>query len=183
MRASKEHTSKEQELCLACGLCCNGVIFADLKLKRGEHFPVPVPRITRTRTIPDSTKSPHGVCRIPQPCPALEGCRCTIYENRPRHCRQFECLLFKRVQSGEARLSRALATIRKTRQQVDRVMHLLRALGDTDEELPLAKRFRRTSARLENIGIGGEAADQYRELTVAVHELILVLSDQFYPGG
>ena len=118
-----------------------------------------------------------------QPCAALEDCRCTIYEDRPRHCRKFECLLLKRVQAGETRQSAALRTIRNARQQADRVLDLLRDLADTDEHLPLATRFRRTGKRLERVGVQGRSAESYQKVTLAMHELSLLLSREFYPGA
>src|SRR6266581_3782971 len=84
------------QLCLSCGLCCNGVIFADVKLQPSDDA-------SRLRALGLRISTPHSKFRTPtfdQPCAALGGCRCRIYAERPRYCREFECVLFKSVKAG-----------------------------------------------------------------------------------
>ncbi len=120
--------------------------------------------------------------RFPQPCAAFDGCRCRIYPLRPRYCREFECLLLKKVQQGEATHSDALRVIRAVRRRTDKVRSLLTALGDKDEAVALAGRFRRTSKRLERAQLDEKAAHLYSELTLAFHDLTMLLSEAFYPA-
>ncbi len=119
---------------------------------------------------------------FPQPCLAWEDCRCRIYAERPRYCGDFECLLLKSVRNGHTEQAVAFEVVRTAHKRADRVRALLRDLGDTDESLPLSRRFQRTSARIELIGAAGSAADVYADLTLAVHDLNFLLSDAFYPG-
>ncbi len=158
-------------LCLACGLCCNGVIFADVKLQEGD-------RLERFLTL---GVKPDGR-RFMQPCPALEGCRCRIYSDRPRYCREFECLVFKTVKAGRLATGTVLDIIRAAQKRSQKVRDLLCALGETDEPTALGARFRRTVRRLENAKLDDATADLYGELTLAVHDLNLLLSQAFYPG-
>src|SRR5438067_11601285 len=135
-------------LCLECGLCCNGVIFADVRLQP-EDDPA------RLKALGLTISTPHlrdGTRHFNQPCSALDGCRCRIYADRPAYCRQFDCLLLKSVNEGRTGTAEALGTIRTARQGMDKVLGLLRKLGDTDEHIPLAKRFRRTARRLDRVG-------------------------------
>ena len=44
-------------LCLQCGLCCNGVLFADVRPERGDPSPL---------------FAQHGP-RVAQPCPAFQN--------------------------------------------------------------------------------------------------------------
>ena len=62
-----------QSLCLACGLCCNGVLFKDVELREGDDaaklksLGLPLEQLKRKR-------------RFPQPCAALcADNRCRIY--------------------------------------------------------------------------------------------------------
>jgi hypothetical protein len=55
-------------------------------------------------------------------------------------------------------------------------------LGDTEETLALAVRFRRTVRRLERSKLDGRAADLHAQLTLAVHDLNRLLAEAFYPG-
>jgi len=122
-----------------------------------------------------------GALKFAQPCAAFD-CRCGIYEERPAYCRQFECMLLTRVQSKERSSEEARRTVARARKRVDRVIRLLRQLGDRDEHLSLHVRFRRTSRRMEAADIPPEAAQHFGALTVAVHELNLLLAAEFYPG-
>src|SRR3974390_1809459 len=101
--------SKPEDICLACGLCCNGVIFADLN-PRPEDTSSPFAALQSSvatggtgfietgsaerRLVPQGAGRSSFVIaqsqkRIPQPCIAFDGCKCRIYQQRPRHCRDF----------------------------------------------------------------------------------------------
>ena len=168
-----------EELCPTCGLCCNGVIFANLALQPGDDS-------ARLRSLgvpisnsPSALRAPH----LTQPCAAFDGCRCRVYGDRPKYCRQFECVLLKSVKAGHTAPAAALRIIRTARARADKVRRLLRALGDTDEQLPLSARFRRTGKRVKEQELDEETADTYGQLTLAVHDLNLLLGDAFYPGS
>jgi len=166
------------ELCLECGLCCNGVIFADVKLQPDDDarrlgalgLPVSIPQSGR--------RNPY----FKQPCAALDGCRCWIYAQRPQYCRQFECALLKQVKAGRLETAAALRIIRTAREGAEKVRRLLRAVGDVEEHAALAGRFRRAARRLEETGLDEQTADTYAQLTLAVHDLNLLVSQAFYPG-
>lgn len=166
------------QLCLACGLCCNGVLFKDVELQPGDD-PVRLRQLELPISAPSKTTRP---LRFPQPCAALgTDCRCHVYADRPVRCRQFECALLKVVLAGGVGIPAALRTIRITRQQADRVRQLLRAVGNTEESLALSLRFRRARKRLEAGTLDDETADRFGDLTLAVHDLNLLLRQHFYP--
>jgi hypothetical protein len=52
---------------------------------------------------------------LEQPCGALEGTRCTVYDERPESCRRFVCDLLDRSMRGELSLDAALAHVRAAR--------------------------------------------------------------------
>jgi len=167
------------ELCPACGLCCNGVIFANVGLRPGDDA-------TRLRALGLPVCTPPSKMRPPhlnQPCAAFDGCRCRVYADRPQYCREFECVLLKSVQAGHTEPAAALRIIRTARERADKVRRLLGALGDADDQLPLSARFRQMGKRLEERELDEETADTYAQLTLAVHDLNLLLSDAFYPGS
>lgn len=127
--------------------------------------------------------SPRGAGKtwsFSQPCAALEGCRCRIYESRPCHCRQFKCLLLEKVERGGATEAEALRVIRSTRRQAEKVRRLLRALGDKDETVALAERFRRMTRRLQRETVNDANAALYSELTLAFHDLTVLIHEAFY---
>jgi Fe-S-cluster containining protein len=167
----------EQTLCLACGLCCNGVIFADVQLQSGDEA-------VRVQSLGLKLKS-GGRCqpRLMQPCEAYDGSRCRIYAERPQYCSEFECLLLKSVKAGNMEPATALRIIGRAREQADKVCGLLRELGDSEETLSLGSRFRRTARRMESLEVDKTTADLHAQLTLAVHDLNRLLAESFYPGG
>ena len=158
-------------LCLECGFCCNGVIFADVKLQRGDDA-------SRLRTLGLAISAN----RFRQPCVAWRDCRCSIYDQRPEYCRQFECLLLKNVQEGRVTFPRASHIIGSAKSQVENVMRLLRALGNNDEALSLKARFQQITKLLETETSNDEIASLYSELTLAYHDLNQLLRESFYDG-
>jgi Fe-S-cluster containining protein len=177
-----------EDLCLACGLCCNGAIFARVKLQpeddQARLRALGLPLVSR-RSLKGALDHPPSAIRnlhLLQPCSAFDGCRCRIYAERPLHCRRFECLLLKAVKEGRTQASAALRTIRAAREANEAVLGLLRALGDTDEQTALSVRFRRVARRLEKRCPDPKTAQTFGELTLAVHEFNMLLSQHFYPG-
>lgn len=165
------------QLCLECGLCCNGVIFAKGELQSGDD-----PERLRSLGLTVLRTNKTGETKFKQPCAAFDGCRCGIYNERPKYCRAFECLLLKQVNAGKIELSKALQIVRRARRRADKVKRLLRKLGDSDEHVALNMRVRRMQNRLEREVFDADSACLFGELTLAVHSLQLLLSEEFYPG-
>lgn len=178
MAAPSSIASEQQDLpgtlCLACGLCCNGVLFKDVELQAGDNA-----ALLTSRGLPIVARG--GKQRFAQPCRALDSCTCQVYVDRPARCRQFECLLFKSVSQGRTELAEALRIVRRARLLADRVRRLLRDLGDGNETVALSLRFRRMRARFEKGLAEEQAVDRFAELTMATHELNLLLSQAFLP--
>jgi len=184
-------TKLTKQLCLECGMCCNGVLFKDVELQPGDvatklkvlGLPIkdgPARRKAVTKSAGAATAVKQ---RFPQPCAALcADNRCEVYANRPSRCREFECALLKAASAGRIETSQALRHIRAARRRADAVLQLLRALGDNSEHLPLSRRFRNTRRRVESAPLDDETADLYGQLTLAVHDLNLLLALEFYPG-
>jgi Fe-S-cluster containining protein len=166
-------------LCLECGLCCNGVIFADGQLQ-------PEDDAVRLRALglklAPTRNSELGTRKFFQPCAAFDGCRCNIYSERPKYCRQFECLLLKNVKAGKIETNSAVQIIRTALRRAKKVKQLLRELGDSDEQTALSKRFRRMKRQVESGALDETTAQTFGELTLAVHDLNLLIGEAFYPG-
>ena len=95
------------ELCTACGFCCDGRLFSLAPLTADEAT------WARRRRLPLVSHS--GKTALEQPCGALEGTRCTVYEERPESCRRFVCLLLERVMSGALSLNAAIEHVAAAR--------------------------------------------------------------------
>ena len=168
---------RAEDLCLSCGLCCDGTLFDFVKLETTDDarklklLGLPI-KVSRGRT---------PVARFPQPCVALCKDRtCRVYADRPGQCRAFECGVLKDVKAGQITFAAALRQVKKTRRRSNEVRLLLRELGDTDEHRALGERFHRTSERLEAGGIDEAAKAKYADLSLAVHHLKLQAVGKFY---
>lgn len=166
-----------EQLCLACGLCCDGTLFNYVRLgpdddaKKLKVLGLPV-AVSRSKT---------PVTHFLQPCAALCADRtCRVYADRPLQCRTFECGVFKDADAGRIKFSTALRLVQQARRKAENVRLLLRELGDTDERRSLIERFRRTQRRMEN-GTADEAArNTFAALSVAVHDFHLLTHEKFY---
>lgn len=92
-------TDSEQasELCMSCGLCCNGSLFSWVKLRDDE---TDLPSQLGLEPV-------DGQQGFAQPCARLEGTCCTIYEHRPSSCRGFRCRLLVAAEQGDTTFERA----------------------------------------------------------------------------
>jgi hypothetical protein len=95
------------ELCTACGFCCDGRLFSLAPLTAPEA------EWARRRRLPLVTHS--NKVSLEQPCGALDGTRCTVYDERPESCRRFVCDLLDRLEHGELSIDDALAHVRAAR--------------------------------------------------------------------
>ena len=158
------------QLCLNCGICCNGVLFRDVELQPRDA----VVKLTALG-LPIKNR------KFPQPCAALGAdCRCRVYADRPKRCRDFDCALLQSVATGEVEVPAALRVIKQTLKRAGEVRKFLRELGDTTEHQPLSRRFRNVKRRVESGPLDEDTAATFADLSLAVHHLNVVLQQKFY---
>lgn len=128
--ARPEAAAGAGELCLDCGLCCNGVLFDQVKLQRGDNA-----KALSALGLPVKKKSFFA-----QPCAGLCGTLCRVYESRPVRCREFVCALWSSVQAGKTSLSAGRRKIESVRIQVNALTQLLEGTAGNNRRKPLAQR-------------------------------------------
>jgi len=160
------------QLCPKCGLCCNGVLFADVRLQKADN-------VRRLTELGLSLKKKAGQPAFPQPCAGLDGTLCRIYADRPQHCQAFACGLLKRVQAGEMEADTALAKIVGAQRLAEKVRRLLRQLGNEDEQQALTRRYARVMRKPVDLSGPEEAVEGRGELMLAVNELMQALQGDF----
>lgn len=165
-----------EQLCRACGLCCDGTLFDFVKLERGDDAGK-----LKALGLPVSfSRGKTPVARFPQPCSALcEDRTCRLYSGRPQQCRTFECKLFKNAKAGRITFAAALPLVKQARRRAEKVRRLLRELGDADEFRSLGERFHRTAERMESGAADDAAKARFADLSLAVHRLKLLLQERF----
>jgi Fe-S-cluster containining protein len=159
-------------LCPNCALCCNGVLFADVRLQAGD-------KAKRLATLGVPLKKRGQIIRFSQPCSCLDGKLCRIYADRPVRCRTFECRLLQRTQAGEVTERAALKSIQSMRRRAENVRRILRELGDTDETVPLSRRYQRMMREPIDLSAEERLVDLRGELMMAVAELVGALERDF----
>lgn len=101
-------------LCLACGLCCRGVLHDHAELAPGETG--------AARRLGLAVISAASGPALALPCPRhdLEA-GCTVYAERPSVCRAYRCRLLRRHLAGEVELDAALAVVARARRLNERL--------------------------------------------------------------
>ncbi len=92
------------QLCLRCGLCCDGNLFTQVPLAAAEVADA------RRRGLTIAAR-PDGGDALRQRCDALTGTRCKIYDERPASCRRYHCMLHAALAADEVSLASALALV------------------------------------------------------------------------
>jgi len=165
-------------LCLSCAICCNGVLFADVRIPQ----PAQARALCRAGLAVRRSRRSDATPALPQPCPALRpDNQCAFYHLRPARCREFECALLQKLISGAVDLPEARRIVAMTLENAGQVRQGLRALEETHEEWPLARRFRRVKRSFARREITEQAAATYADLTLDVHRLNMTLRHHFYP--
>jgi Fe-S-cluster containining protein len=153
-------------------LCCNGVLFADVELQKGDNA-------GRLIDLGMALKKKWMKRAFVQPCHCFDGKLCRIYADRPKRCATFECGFLKRVQSGEMSATAALKRIAAAKKLAEKVRRLLRQLGDKDEQLALTKRYSRVMSQPIDLAAGEDTGEARGELMLAVNDLMHVLQREF----
>ena len=109
--------SPKSQLCTACGMCCDGNLFAFVAVSSDEA------RVLAAEGV--KVLDDRGRLKLGQRCAALEGCHCRVYEKRPFACRRFDCLLARSLTDKELPLSEALAIVVEAKQRLARLEGLL----------------------------------------------------------
>jgi Fe-S-cluster containining protein len=159
-------------LCPNCGLCCNGVLFADVELRKSDDA-------RRLAGLGLSVEKKGRKQAFAQPCACFDGRLCGIYAERPVRCRTFECALLKRVQAGELGVNVALKTIAQARRKAEKVRGLLRELGQPDERLALTERYSQAMTAPVDLSAGKVSAGLSGKLMLAFRDLMRTLQGEF----
>lgn len=108
-------------ICVDCGLCCDGTIFTEVTLVDVDEQP---PLLAIRAEITQRRDQYF----LGQPCAASTPTGCAIYDERPALCRTYKCDLLRRRDIGEVTSGAAAAIIAATITQRDVVMTRVRPL-------------------------------------------------------
>lgn len=164
-------------LCTSCGLCCDGSLFADVELGRGDEASS---LEALGLEIEDAGDGHRGL--LLQPCRALKGTRCSVYEHRPKCCRTFECRLLQETRRGLVQVEAATAVIADALGRAAHVRELAAALGIADPGLPLMERGTEALALSEELDADGATHARRADLEASLDALERLLRERFLDG-
>ena len=107
---SAASTPDGSRLCLACGLCCQGLLHEWAHLEPGETADA-------ERLGLPTFMHPQGP-GFTLPCPRHHEGRCTVYDERPSPCSGFRCKLLRRYLAGEVAWEEGLRRIEQVKRLV-----------------------------------------------------------------
>lgn len=166
-----------EELCLSCGMCCDGSLFDNVHLAPEEDS-----EAYASMELPvkwSRAKVPKAFFR--QPCRALcDDMTCRVYSERPSQCRRFECGVFKACSLGALSYEKAARLVGRAKSKAKKVRRLLREMDCPEEALSIGARFRRIQRRLNAGKIDADQAEVFADLGLAVHQLDLLAHQYFY---
>ena len=130
----KDHTKKfetnfrSEDLCLSCGLCCNGSIFSVIPLDNTLKRQLPLHYLADKK---------HQLLQLP--CTHYVENKCGIYNTpeKPHACSQFRCRLLFQLEDGKSSVKESLDTIKEAKAQIEEIQTLLRNLDNYDENTSL----------------------------------------------
>lgn len=163
-------------LCAACGMCCDGTMFALVMLQPGDSR-------KELAALGLKPKHKHGRTCFQQPCPAFRGTHCAIYAARPERCRVFECRQLRQLAAGEIAEGDALARIRAAREQVAHILGLLAERRGKTSHRHLKQRCDDALAQAAELDERPESGRRRVELADAIGALEAMLDAEFRVGA
>jgi len=120
-------------LCLACGLCCQGLLHDWAQIEEGE--------IEDARRLGLRTQEQKGEASFALPCPCHRDGRCTAYQERLSPCREYRCKLLRGYLAGDVTLGAGLRRVEQVKQLIAAIRH---RLGAAEEGASIWQQLRAT---------------------------------------
>lgn len=158
-------------LCLACGICCEGVLH--------NHATADAEELKRIEGLGVSLYEKQDYPAFALPCPCHVDRCCTVYDQRPAACEAYKCSLLQAAQEGKRSFSEAHRIVEQAREVMGRIYE---TIGRRDKELRIwdqARNFlseRREESASEDAFRRGNAA-----LMLDLNVLALLCGRHFEP--
>lgn len=107
-------------VCLSCGLCCDGTVIGFVQLNRSEFLAL--------KDIMELEEG-NGEGLFLMPCANLGKAGCTIYSKRPKQCAKFECGLLKAIDQKELQIESAIEIIKLVKTKKEAINKGITALN------------------------------------------------------
>lgn len=164
----------EENLCLDCGLCCDGTMYSSVLLEASD---CPERLIELGIGL---TRGPKDL--FEQPCSAHQSGCCSIYAERPAICREYRCALLIACEAGSVSPDKARSLIQDTIALRNRLRRQVEQFVGAETPLSLPKLFHLMLEKL-----GSMEPDLRKRVNphmlLDVGTLRVLLSKRFEPNG
>jgi len=139
--------SKEQELCISCGLCCDGTLFEFARCKKGSSFDLNFKRLGFS-FFSNEKYEEYDLFYLP--CPTYDERKgCTIYsEKRPDTCENFFCKLIKDYQKNIISFESASKKIGNLKKLKILLENKLNSLNKFDKKMSFKEKIKKFNQSL-----------------------------------
>jgi hypothetical protein len=119
----------EQEICLACGFCCDGTLFDNARLQPGEWGTLP--ELIEANYLKSGEKEYFRL-----PCPYFNG-KCTIYNKKKAGiCSLYRCQLLTDIANKSISQDEALNIIHNVKMLKKEITSLTRHIPKISDNMP-----------------------------------------------
>jgi uncharacterized protein len=156
-------------ICLACGLCCDGTLIGFVQLSHEE-----LPAIKKLMDIEEA--SSDGV--FIQPC--SKYCNgCTIYLDRPKQCARYDCELLKSLQRKELDYNSAVEIVDEAKQRKSAIEEKLALLQVKLQSQSFYFKMAELKRLYQNNEHELSSTPDFKDLIADIEQLDSLLSEKF----
>ena len=156
-------------ICLSCGLCCDGTLIGHVQLNREE-----IPALRKIMDIEDESGNGFFLHPCSKYC---DGC--TIYSQRPKQCASFNCGLLTSYEQKELGFDSAIEIIDRTRQKKIAIGKKIVALNITLKSQSFYFKMVELKKVLQKIKSESSFTQKHIELIADLKELDGLLTNSF----
>ena len=156
-------------LCLSCGLCCDGTLIGFVRLD--------------TKELSDLSEIKHieeadGKGFFLQPCDDYcDGC--TIYSQRPKQCAKFKCGLLKSVEKKKVDFDSAIEVINTVKQKKEVIEKKVAKLKLELKHKSFYFKTVELKKILQHIKYESDLSKNHQQLMSDLNALELIISEKF----
>lgn len=148
---------QEQRICVGCGFCCDGTLFAHAVLNPGEKGNLP-------EKIEENVFSEGGRDYFRLPCRYFNG-RCTIYDiKRADVCGSYRCQLLKDLSAERISFDKAIEMVEKAMEVRNELLDQYGFLTGGDRQIPFMELLKVLGKNPGQDGINASAGMEYEML-------------------
>lgn len=156
--------ASQNNICIQCGLCCNGTLFNWANIEPNEVIDELFP--TEIIKIDKREKSVFSL-----PCQFLNNCVCTIYTSespkRPLICAKFKCKLLQKYEENQITYSESITLIKKTKELAQKNDDLINVTFPELKELSTSKKIKALKNKLEIANNQAEFRKQFGNILLS----------------